>query len=263
MEKPLKPLIARIGGKTKLADRIISIMPPHKIYIEPFIGGGSIYFKKPLVDVNIINDIDTFVIDLYNDFKTLENLNFTLTAEDVTKDKFIEYKTKTEFKDSQDKFLNNILIHKLSMYGNNKRYAYDNKETCYKRIPAFKFIKDNFDLYKAKFNSTIILNTDYKNVIKLYDHKDALIYLDPPYSNGTKGWGYKDNPIMEDIKNVLLTIKGKFIMSYDYAEDIVKEFENDFKVYEIDTKYSTGNIENRAKKIKEILITNFEIDKIF
>jgi len=33
MEKPLKPLIARMGGKTKLADRIISIMPPHKIYI--------------------------------------------------------------------------------------------------------------------------------------------------------------------------------------------------------------------------------------
>jgi DNA adenine methylase len=259
MEKPLKPIICRIGGKTKLADRIVSIMPPHKIYIEPFIGGGSIYFKKPLVDVNIINDIDTFVIDLYNDFKTLESFDFNLTAEDVTKDKFMEYKTKTEFKDSKDKFLNNLLLNKLSMWGKNKNYAYNNKETCYKTIPAFKFMKDNFDLYKAKFNSTIILNTDYKNVIKLYDHKDALIYLDPPYSNGTKSWGYKDNPIMEDIKNVLLTIKGKFIMSYDYAEDIVKEFEKDFNVYEIETKYTT----HRNKKVKEIIITNFKIDKIF
>jgi DNA adenine methylase len=261
MEKPLKPLISRMGGKTKLADRIISIMPPHKIYIEPFIGGGSIYFKKPLVDVNIINDIDPYVIDLYNDFKTLKSFDFNITAEDVTKDKFMEYKIKTEFKDSQDRFFNNILINKLSMWGKNDNYGFAN--TSYKRIPKFKFMRNNFDLYKAKFNSTLILNTDYKTVIELYDHKDALIYLDPPYSKSKKGWGYKDNPIMEDIKNVLLTIKGKFIMSYDYAEDIVKEFEKDFNVYEIETKYITGNIENRNKKVKEIIITNFKIDKIF
>ena len=46
MDKPLKTLISRCGGKSLLADRIISIMPEHNIYIEPFVGGGSIYFKN-------------------------------------------------------------------------------------------------------------------------------------------------------------------------------------------------------------------------
>ena len=129
-----------------------------------------------------------------------------------------------------------------------------------KEYQPLSTLKKDFALYKYKFDNTIILNKDYKDVIKTYDIEEALIYLDPPYSKGSKSWNYKDNPLMEDIKNTLLTIKGKFIMSYDYAEDIVKEFEKDFNVYEIETQYSTRKCEDRCKKVKEILITNFIID---
>ena len=257
--KPLKPIISRIGGKSRMADRIISIMPEHKIYIEPFVGGASVYFKKPLTDVNIINDIDDYVINLYKDLKDLDAFDLELTQEDVTKEKFNEYKNKKVFENNKQRLFNSLLLNQLSMLGKNTHYGVDNIETGYKRIPKFKFLRDNLDAYKTKLNNTTILNQDYKSVIQQYDDKDALIYLDPPYSDIKKSWGYKGNPEMQELINILINIKGKFIMSYDHSDDIVEEFEKHFNVYEIETKYGTRRSEDRGKKVKEILITNFEI----
>ena len=35
------------GGKTYLAARIIEMMPEHTHYIEPYFGGGAVFFRKP------------------------------------------------------------------------------------------------------------------------------------------------------------------------------------------------------------------------
>ena len=43
--------IGRIGGKTKLVEKILSVFPKDyedMIYVEPFIGGGSILYNKKL-----------------------------------------------------------------------------------------------------------------------------------------------------------------------------------------------------------------------
>lgn len=45
-DKPLRPIIARAGGKSQLADKIISKMKPHRVYDEPFIGGGQFFLKN-------------------------------------------------------------------------------------------------------------------------------------------------------------------------------------------------------------------------
>ena len=51
-------MFSRVGGKSKIKNYIISKMPKHKIYVEPFIGGGSVFFSKEPVNINIINDKD-------------------------------------------------------------------------------------------------------------------------------------------------------------------------------------------------------------
>lgn len=37
----MKTPLSYYGGKQRLADTIVSMIPPHKIYIEPFFGGGG------------------------------------------------------------------------------------------------------------------------------------------------------------------------------------------------------------------------------
>ena len=55
-------MIGRVGGKSKLKKKIISIMPQHKVYVEPFIGGGSVFFAKEPAELNIINDKDKDIV---------------------------------------------------------------------------------------------------------------------------------------------------------------------------------------------------------
>ncbi|WP_371811496.1 DNA adenine methylase [Sporosarcina sp. Te-1] len=40
-------------------------MPEHKTYLEPFFGSGAVFFNKEPVKVEIINDIDGDVVNLF------------------------------------------------------------------------------------------------------------------------------------------------------------------------------------------------------
>ena len=41
------PIIPWMGGKRRLADRLIPLFPPHECYVEVFAGGAALYFMRP------------------------------------------------------------------------------------------------------------------------------------------------------------------------------------------------------------------------
>lgn len=53
------------GGKWRIAQWIISYFPPYKVYCEPFFGSGAVFFTKPSVNIETINDIDGNVVNLF------------------------------------------------------------------------------------------------------------------------------------------------------------------------------------------------------
>lgn len=57
------------GGKFYARKLILGHIPKHSAYIEPFAGGGSIFFAKPKTDFNHLNDIDAEIINVYNVIK--------------------------------------------------------------------------------------------------------------------------------------------------------------------------------------------------
>lgn len=54
----MKPPFAYYGGKTTLADRIVSLLPPHSHYVEPFAGSLAVLLAKPRSDMETVNDLD-------------------------------------------------------------------------------------------------------------------------------------------------------------------------------------------------------------
>ena len=73
----MKPVLKYPGSKWRLAEWIVSLMPPHKSYLEPFFGSGAVFFKKPPSRIETINDLE---LSLFkgNDhiFELMEDLKF-------------------------------------------------------------------------------------------------------------------------------------------------------------------------------------------
>lgn len=61
----MKPPFAYYGGKTGLARRIAALLPPHRTYIEPFLGSGAVLFAKPRVPNEIVNDVDHNLVTFF------------------------------------------------------------------------------------------------------------------------------------------------------------------------------------------------------
>jgi len=67
--KMLSAPIPRLGGKSRLRKQIISLLPDHTCYVEPFFGAGWVYFGKEPSKVEVINDIDGELINLFKMIK--------------------------------------------------------------------------------------------------------------------------------------------------------------------------------------------------
>ena len=69
-----KPFLKWAGGKSKILNNIVNVLPPDfekkkMTYIEPFLGGGSIFFglsqKFNNFDRIILNDINNDLVNCY------------------------------------------------------------------------------------------------------------------------------------------------------------------------------------------------------
>lgn len=65
----LKTPISYYGGKQQLSSVILSLLPPHKAYNEPFFGGGAIFFAKRPCEREYINDLNGAMINFYQVLK--------------------------------------------------------------------------------------------------------------------------------------------------------------------------------------------------
>ena len=61
----MKTVIKYPGSKWNLADTIVSMMPEHKSYLEPYFGSGAVLFSKPISPIETINDISDDVVNLF------------------------------------------------------------------------------------------------------------------------------------------------------------------------------------------------------
>lgn len=239
----------RMGGKSKLKKKLIKYFPTNyedMTYIEPFFGAGSLFFYKEPSKKEVINDLDKNIFILMKGFKKYNGDEISTAINgNYDKEAFIkikEAKPKTEY----EKFLQVLLLIKLSFFGKMKSHGGRPK------------INSNYgNKYNERLKNTIILNKDYKEVIKKYDSPQSFFYLDPPYSM-SEDYKYYDNQYINinELYELLKNIKGKFLISYDDNKE-AKELFKEFKIINVTTTYiHTQYIEQRKKK--EIVIKNYE-----
>ena len=236
----------RIGSKRSLREIIIEYIPEHETYIEPFVGGGSVLFYKEKSKKEIINDKDKGLIDAYKYLKkastNMNKYNFQYTLENIT-----------EFMKTHQQTIENKLLQKIYIY--NTTFSSKGIGNAYKLMNGVKKINE-LGKYQERLKRVLVLNQDYKTIIKKYDSKGAFFYLDPPYENSEKLYT-NDSIDYKELCNILKNLKGKFLLSINDSK-YIRDIFNDFDMYKI--KVSSGSNGNIGKKErKELLILNYEL----
>lgn len=246
------PIIPWIGGKRRLADRLIPQFPPHTCYVEVFAGGAALYFMRPPAEVEVINDINGELVNLYRVVKNhleefVRQFKFALSSRDVFK----------WLQDTRPETLTDI--QRAARFFYLQQNAFGGKvdgqtwgtATTAPPINLLR-IEENLSAAHLRLAQAYIENLDWAACIERYDRPHTFFYLDPPYWQ-TAGYGVDFGIEQYERMAVLLrTIKGKAIVSLNDHPDIRRIFA-DFQMDTVPIQYCVGGGGKAVDRLEVII----------
>lgn len=250
----IKPPIARMGGKSKLRKTIIEMIPEHICYVELFFGAGWVYFGKVPSKIEVINDIDQELINLFKMIKYhAPEIERQLEYEFSGRDIFEEYKNiGTRNLTDIHRAVRFLYLISQSFAGKGNNYGYG---TTTRPSPQI-FYKGVLGDIKERLRNTYVENLSFEKVIEKYDRKHSFFFADPPYFETTgygNEFGEKEHLVLRD---KLINLKGKFLLTINDHEK-VREWYKDFNIKEVEVNYSVSKEQKARGKYKELIITNY------
>lgn len=250
----MNSFIGWIGGKKLLRKQIINEFPQEKIerYVEVFVGAAWVlFYKDNHAAQEIYNDYNSELVNLFRCVKyhrkeLQKELQYFLNSREMFQDFLAQYNLRgmTDIQRAARYFM----IIKTS-YGADVR--------------SFGCIKKNIEnavLYlegiEKRLSKVIIENKDFEGIIKTYNKKDTLFYLDPPYYGTEKYYtiAFKQED-HERLKTAVDSIKSKCVLSYNDSR-YIRELYKDYNIIELDRNDSL-NSRNGSRRYNELLIKNY------
>jgi DNA adenine methylase len=256
----MKTPITYYGGKQALIKYLLPLIPSHKIYCEPFFGGGAMFFAKPKSEVEIINDLNGEVVNFFKVVKTKfselqKEVQGSLHSRELFKRAKAIYDFPDMFSDVKRAWAFWVLTNQgfagiIGSWGfgkqNSKERSLVNKRN--------DFTKD----YAERFESVQIEHNDALKVIDRCNDKTAFIYCDPPYINSDQGHyaGYSEQEY-KLLLDKLSKVKGKFLLS-SYPNTILSAYikKHKWKVKQI--KKSVAVTKHTDKQKVEMMVFNYD-----
>ncbi len=254
--------ITYYGGKQSLLKYLLPLIPPHKIYCEPFFGGGALFFAKPKSEVEVINDLNGEVINFFKVVKTkFTELQKEIQGSPHSRELFKRAKAIYDFPDMfsdvQRAWAFWVLTNQgfagiIGSWGFGKTNSKE-KAVAGKRDSFTKEYAERMKTVQVEHNNAL-------TVIDRCDDKSAFIYCDPPYIGSDQGHyeGYSESEY-EALLNKLAKLKGKFLLS-SYPNPILNKFIKKYKwkVKKISKSVAVTKLTDKQKV--EMMVMNYDID---
>lgn len=245
---------------------ILPRIPKHKVYIEPFFGGGAVFFAKPPSEAEVINDTNHMVIIFFEVVKSnftelKEKIESTLFSRAVYSVAWAMYRAPHLFGNVQKAWAFFVAT-QMGFASQIGSWGYDKygKRAKSFQIKAFKFD----DSIAERLQATTVECQDACKVISTYDSKDAFHYIDPPYINTHQGHyeGYSESDYIR-LLDTLSNLKGKFLLS-SFPSDILSQYitKNDWHSISFEKSLSAHKSKDGSSKPKkiEVLTANYPLE---
>ncbi|MCF6150409.1 MAG: DNA adenine methylase [Candidatus Kuenenia sp.] len=232
----LKSPIGRIGGKAMLTNWLKGFIPEHTCYVEPFCGSASLLFGKEPSWVEVLNDIDKTLVNLYRCIqnpakrsKLVEMLQDLPYSRQVFND--LKYGTDTPA-DDIELAARYFYLSRASFAGDTVRGGFAVPSVT-GRNPARSYQNaiNSLEAVASRLRGVTIECLPYNEVIRRYDSPSTFFYIDPPYleSEHYYGDGFTVTDHFE-LAAILHQVKGKAMVSH-YDNDVYRSLYQDFNCY--------------------------------
>jgi DNA adenine methylase len=260
-----------VGGKSRLRKQIISLLPKHTCYVEPFAGAAWVLFGKPPSDVEVLNDIDQEIVTFFRVVKEKpKELIASFDWELVSRAEFTRLATidPKELTDVQRAHRFYYLI--MAGWGGELKYprfqtSISDGGHGNRLIGALKTLQERLAPVHQRLKTVIIENLDWRVCINRYDRPSTIMYLDPPYPENGCNYAYnmRDWDEHRELAEHLHKTQCKWILSsYDIAE-IHALYPDNYVVSVQSTSGMKARKYGRERVLnKEVLITNYQPDSV-
>ena len=238
---------------------------PHRMYAELFAGGASLYFAKKKSPVELLNDKNRNVTNLY-----------AVMKDKVLSEQLCSMISDTLHCEATHAYANKIYHSNGRGYSRVKRawavWVTANMSFSAQLGGHFRWTSNKNDnwhpatsIHKRRtmmndlcrrLETTAILSRDAVKILKRIDMPDLLVYLDPPYVGARQGHysGYTQEHF-DELLDALDNMQGKFIMS-SYSNPSLTDYVNKNQWFYEEHKMRLGVTSDNTEKT-EILTFNF------
>lgn len=196
--KKVSPPFGYFGSKNKIALKLCEELPPHNCWVEAFCGSASLTLAKPPAPIEVINDIDDEIINVFKQLReNFQELCRMLELTPYARKEFEDARKKNS-KDTDAERARKFLIQAMmainGVFGEDRggfsysqSYSRNGKDA---RVNRWYNLPDRLTKVVERLRSVRVDNQDGKEILNMFiDRPATLIYLDPPYlGNRTKGY---------------------------------------------------------------------------
>lgn len=300
MSKEAKPFLKWAGGKGQLISQLEEHLPKelkgHEFtYIEPFVGGGAMFFhmlqRFPNIKRVVINDINSYLITAYRVIKDssielierlaeLEKRYYALIEDEAKKSFFLE--ARTIFNENK---LDDIERTKYLIFLNrtcfNGLYRVNAKGKF--NVPFGRYLHPticNEEVLKADsllLNQVeiMIINGDYEQTLKYIGDGLNFFYFDPPYRplDATSSFNsYAKEEFNDDeqirlhdycarlnqMPNIKWMLSNSDCSARNPEDTFFEKLYCDFNINRVQASRAINANPNKRGKLTELLIKNYE-----
>lgn len=226
MSKPIRPILSYFGSKNYLSAKLLSFIPPHKTFIDPFCGSASMLFRKPPSAVEIINDLNDNVYDLFRIVRDPDLCSRLCDLIEQTPYSRTEYLRSRSYRTTDDVLerVRSFLVVSNMGWGGRQRYqsGWKTGYRDFRTTTVWNSLPERLTRACIRLKLVQIEHCDGTELITRSDRTDSFFFIDPPYpyySLNVPKHCYDvtmTNDEHEKLVDVLSTLKGRsMIVIYD------------------------------------------------
>lgn len=255
-----------VGGKAAWADWLASLLPPHGMYVEVFGGGASVLLAKKPSKVEVYNDLDGDLANLFrvlrdqaDDFKLL--WRWTI----VSREEFERlWALDPEALDPLQRAFRYLYLNRAGFSGHMRRPAFSVKASAPNNVGIWaEQAQQHIEALHQRMKRVYVERMDFRELIPYYDGLKSdggtVFFIDQPYHVKDPAYVHwfteQDH---SDLANVVRNIKARWLMTIN-DDAANREWYKGFHIMEKPKQYSLAKEDVGRREFGELIISNYEL----